>query len=398
MATRALAYDSPPLSPTSPFPFLPLEIQLDILSLSTPPDTVAGRAERRRHLERCSRVCRAWKRPAQKELFGDVEFDLRAPGSGDGEAEARSEALRARTVGLKQLAYKAKRLKIAMDDTENGAMVHPFRIPWRVWIVDDYRGVAELEVELWRAEVGGRNTWEDEVLAPIMPTLQALTLIRGGHSSPHLSPDVYLSASSLTRLTLIGISFISWFPPASFPSVRTLICDRLSISETYGQPRPSRNLFLPFPALQAAAFNGTDLLDLTFSEAPEGLKHLLLGQNSYRAAVPGARRAARRAGLDSLVSLLPSSLTTLSLYPNRRAPPVADLAALLQRSPVPPCLLQLKELNLPRTEEWIDPGASESVRFLKVVELFCENRGVRVKRWEEGREWEVRDWRCEEDE
>ncbi|GAA5974535.1 hypothetical protein JCM11641_002079 [Rhodosporidiobolus odoratus] len=417
LGTPALSSSSSSSS-SSRYPHLPLELQLEIIHLSIPTEHSYNRPERQQHLRNLSLVRRDWRQPAQAVLFQSLAFDLRHPGD---KADRASNRLKERTQGLKQLGIPATRLILEWDDTD-GPLVTPFLIPWRSWIVDDYRNIHELDLRFHRAD-DGRTTWAEENLTPMLAKLRSLSLSRGDkRSAPTLDTEVFLPAINLTRLTLSHISFITWFPASAFPHLQTLILDRLRLSTMPRRNSPFDTLLAPFPALSALALSRTDYIsDLAFLQAPSTLKHLLLSHlepTRARGMRPhvggGGVSSVIRMGLPELVRALPDAcqLESLSFLPTRHAPGISVVRQLLSDSSpgssstteaVAPCLAQLKEVHFPPRQEWLGtphPEVDEVEQEEEVLE-WCERRGVKVGRWESEvvrLGWGVEDWRKEAEE
>jgi hypothetical protein len=384
---------SSPFSSSIPLPRLPIELQLYILLLSVPIDTVATRIARQTHLQTVSLVHSSWTSTAHRSLFSSVAFDLRHPGE-------KAEEVRARWVermgGLRALGYEAKRLNVRLDDT-SGPLMAPAPRPWSSKVVEDNPKVEELCLELLAHPGSGINVWDIEVFSPLMPGssflpslyltlshallptgLQKLSLRNGqsfqGYSSvPQFDADNFSSTHNLTRLVLDNVAFIGWFPPGAFPSVRCLLLRGFHITPTSNRPSPADDLFLPFPSLRTTALlaggHASFESERSFAQAPATLKHLLVGHlcNGFG---PDLRQ---------LLHLLPCHLDSLSLVPvsqdgDQDTLDIASLAELV--SAAPSCLFSLKKLVTPPRSQWIDESSDEDAHYFRVLEQNCQQRNV----------------------
>ncbi|GAA6004138.1 hypothetical protein JCM10207_002445 [Rhodosporidiobolus poonsookiae] len=118
-------------------PRLPLELQLEILRLSSRPTLFDDYDERLAHLGALSLVHSSWTRAARAPLFDKLDFDLRYS---EDDEESVGERWAARMDGLRRLAFQTNRLVLFVDGTSRPTQ-SPALMPWSVEVVEQYTDV-----------------------------------------------------------------------------------------------------------------------------------------------------------------------------------------------------------------------------------------------------------------
>ncbi|GAA5822524.1 hypothetical protein JCM11251_006367 [Rhodosporidiobolus azoricus] len=359
-------YNTPPPSPTSTFPFLPLEVQVHILRLSISPERQATRQARFAHLRNLSRVARGWRRPAQVELFSSVSYNLKGPGALESAVDAHLEA---KWAVLEALAVQPRRMKVVIDDSDG-----PFReargVPWRDYIVSHTTSVRDLRIEV-DERTGSRTSADVTAFSPWFP------------------------ASNLVRLSFVNVALRGWYQPNTFPSLRFLIFD---VHQT-GPYRTSsqQDFFLACPSLHALALGRQDYLTFqAIAAVPSTVKQVLTRSMRLRRG----RAFAPPVNLGPLLpSYLPHTIDTFTLIPKHNDSDMSDVIAFLSSDPAPPVLTGIKQLVLAPVSVW-SPLYNSRLGDVEQVIMLCEDKGIAL-RWqteEEYKDWRIEEWMAEEDE
>ncbi|GAA5907242.1 hypothetical protein JCM6882_008399 [Rhodosporidiobolus microsporus] len=373
--------NAPPPSPTSTFPFLPLELQIYILRLSASPSLPSA--------------------TAQAELFSSVTYDLRE----DGDAAKANDRLAEKTAGLRAIGVRAKRLTVQVD---NGSelVAGPSSSPWSMTLAEDNARVPDLRIEVSHAD-GGSRLWLLEPISSLLslPDLPSLTVV-GPSTISRIPADQFLPTRNLTRLVLCHVGISGWFAPDSFPSVRTLVVASVTQPVVPLREQWRRDFILPFPALESLAVCRMSLstpFHSAFTSAPPTLKHVVFEFNpdSERAVAPAGQRPFPISRPHFPLHRIPHPLEALTVVPGTfKARQASVLADRLEEHSAAPCFSSLRRLKVPRAESWLDADNAQEVADAQRLVEWCARRGVELVRWteEEEADWRVEEWRKEEDE